>query len=315
MQKQLSSIISVFKTKRIQILTGIWIVALLCTICTSDWELFALNCGVRDLSFLAILKSFLEKACIVSGFFFVFGGRVFAIILVFSIVNGLAKRKPDYPMIVFAGLGIVLTVLPIFIISELVCLGSAVVFAIIFVVYLINSLVKRKPAYSAILTTAVATLLLLLPSILKIENSFAVSSKLPEIPYLSANKMPDFGGTYYYGDGLGFNNQLNLQPDHTCNWSTRGCTGTSQAYSGTYEYEQGYLVLTADHQLNHFVAGKPIELEKVDHPIIKHLIPICWDKRIYLIYPYQMLDFYIAVNEKKEPRNRSFGNFYLREKD
>src|SRR3989338_7636275 len=51
-------------------------------------------------------------------------------------------------------------------------------------------------------------------------------------------------GKYYFGDGTGVNNYLELSPDGNFDFKWRGCLGMYDENNGAYKIEEGILILS-----------------------------------------------------------------------
>jgi hypothetical protein len=111
------------------------------------------------------------------------------------------------------------------------------------------------------------------------------------------SSISDLVGTYYWGDGLGFNMTLNIEADGRFSFKWTGCLGTYAQSQGTATCENGTVAL------------KP-ETKSKDLPSV--LLPIRWGERLYLIEQDKLLDFCNAINQSEEPRKDIHGNVYIR---
>jgi len=123
----------------------------------------------------------------------------------------------------------------------------------------------------------------------------------PERPEPLAG-LEQIAGTYYLGDGLGFNFRLVIQPDGTFSYTWQGCLGTYAKVSGTAFLRNGELVLKPSSQ-----QGDP----RLD----TRFLPVRWGDRQYLVPSDQLLDFTNQIKRGAEPRSSSFGHVYLRKGD
>ena len=111
-------------------------------------------------------------------------------------------------------------------------------------------------------------------------------------------------GTYYLGDGLGFNFTLTLDPRGTFSYTWQGCLGTYAEASGSAFLRNGELVLEPSSKKG-----------EIDQGFDTRFLPIRWEDRQYLIPSDQIVGFTNQVNGGLEPRSDSFGDVYLRRDD
>ncbi len=112
-------------------------------------------------------------------------------------------------------------------------------------------------------------------------------------------------GKYFFGDGLGVNNHLHLTSDGNFTFQWQGCMGTYDDNEGRYMIERETLILSPQKpNIQEGFQGTPTRFSV-----------ITWGPRLYLVPEDRLLDFVNAINQGQEPRNRLFGNFYLREGD
>jgi hypothetical protein len=115
----------------------------------------------------------------------------------------------------------------------------------------------------------------------------------------------ELAGEYRFGNGLGMNFSLTIEPEGRFSYAWRGCTGFCDASLGEAKLEAGHLILKPD---------TPVAM----HTIRGHdsdLIPVRWGERLYLVPPVQRWAFCNQVNQGGEPRNHRLGGFYLRQGD
>jgi len=112
-------------------------------------------------------------------------------------------------------------------------------------------------------------------------------------------------GKYYLGDGLGYNNYLDLTPDGRFAYKWEGCLGTYDENTGGYRLEEGSLVLSPQRRsIRKSFKGTPTRF-----------LPVSWGPRLYLVPEAETLEFVNEINQGREPRNEVHGRFYLREGD
>lgn len=106
-------------------------------------------------------------------------------------------------------------------------------------------------------------------------------------------------GTYYAGDGLGFNNTVVISEDGHFTHKWTGC-------QGTYSNSAGEVGIANDALVFH--------TKDKDEQVPSKLIPVKWGNRLYLIdgADKNMLAFCNAVNQGSEPRDKLHGMFYIR---
>jgi hypothetical protein len=81
--------------------------------------------------------------------------------------------------------------------------------------------------------------------------------------------------------------------------------GLSSTILGTAEMRAGSL----------WLIGQEEEAGAKSPELASEFIPVRWDDRIYLVPKDRVSDFRREINEGREPRNRAFGTFLLREGD
>lgn len=106
-------------------------------------------------------------------------------------------------------------------------------------------------------------------------------------------------GKYFCGDGLGFNQSLEIKFDGHYEYALQGCLGKYSKHIGRIKLEEnGSVVLD----------GKGLAEPKI-------LKPIRWGSRLYLMEPSHYLEFCNDINEKLEPRKDEHGSAFLRAGD
>ena len=127
----------------------------------------------------------------------------------------------------------------------------------------------------------------------------------------SSDLIQEFSGSYYRGDGLGVNCNLEFMPDSTftIRWVADG--GGRADYSGTISVQNMKFVLEPDQN----VSMPDICLNKTYIPIFwgdrKYLLPNDDDGMTNIIVSY----FCKSVKEGWEPRTNIHGGAYLRKTD
>lgn len=143
-----------------------------------------------------------------------------------------------------------------------------------------------------------------------IKKIIVFTSLLLTIIVLSAGNgstadLSPWAGSYYLGDGLGYNNYLKLSQEGTFAYKWEGCLGTYDENTGGYRLEEGILVLSPERRsIRKSFKGTPTRF-----------LPVAWGRRLYLIPEKESLDFVNEINQGGEPRDGVHGRFYLREGD
>jgi hypothetical protein len=114
-----------------------------------------------------------------------------------------------------------------------------------------------------------------------------------------------WAGRYYHGDGLGVNVSLILAPENGFTVTWHGCLGLYDQNHGTVDWDGKRIKLSFAYDLQEGYIGHYASEYK----------PIRWGERVYLIPTDEMIEFCNAVNDGREPRNGSWGWFFLREND
>jgi hypothetical protein len=112
-------------------------------------------------------------------------------------------------------------------------------------------------------------------------------------------------GSYYYGDGLGINCSLVVEPEGRFSFNWRGCLGVYGKNEGGAKVVNDHLILTLE-QPNDSAGfgGTPTDF-----------IPVPWNDRLYLVPAKSGKGFCDGVNQGREPRDNVHGMFYLRQSD
>jgi hypothetical protein len=115
----------------------------------------------------------------------------------------------------------------------------------------------------------------------------------------------DWAGVYYAGDGMGENTSLAIAPESGYVFQWRGCLGLYDQNYGVVNWKDGQLRLSFTFENE----------RKGFRGIAPELIPVSWGSRIYLIPTDDCVGFCNEINQGKEPRNISHGNYFLRLED
>ena len=118
-------------------------------------------------------------------------------------------------------------------------------------------------------------------------------------------KSDSWAGQYYYGDGLGVNVELELAPKSGFAFTWNGCLGL-------YDMNYGHVVESGG--TIRLVPQLPNE-RKPFEGIAPEFLPIMWGDRHYLIAANEVVRFANAVNAGFEPREGSWGMFFLKRED
>jgi hypothetical protein len=113
---------------------------------------------------------------------------------------------------------------------------------------------------------------------------------------------PPWVGTYYAGEGLGFNASLTLARNAEFTFHQYGCEGTHALSSGPID---------ATAERIHLRTIVPISTRSMPG-LSEDLGLVPWGDRRYLIPDGQLKEFCNAVNAGTEPRHHSRGDFLLR---
>jgi len=106
-------------------------------------------------------------------------------------------------------------------------------------------------------------------------------------------------GSYFLGDGLGVNWTLHLDADQRFVFKWRGCLGVYATAVGTWALRDDHVALTVER-----AEGMA---EKLPH----EFTVVTWGDRTYLVS--ETKEFCKAVNEHREPLDKSWGEFFLRD--
>ena len=122
---------------------------------------------------------------------------------------------------------------------------------------------------------------------------------------LESLKDDSWAGHYYYGDGLGVNVELDLAPKSGFAFTWNGCLGLYDMNYGDVVESGGTIRLAPQLPNQH----KPFE------GIAPEFLPIVWGDRHYLIAKDEVVKFANAINAGFEPREGSWGMFFLKRED
>lgn len=118
-------------------------------------------------------------------------------------------------------------------------------------------------------------------------------------------RQDSWAGHYYYGDGLGVNVELDLAPKSGFAFAWNGCLGLYDMNCGDVVESGGTIRL---------VPKLPNE-RKPFEGIAPEYVPIVWGDRHYLIATNEVVKFANSVNAGFEPREGSWGMFFLKRDD
>jgi hypothetical protein len=115
--------------------------------------------------------------------------------------------------------------------------------------------------------------------------------------------LKDLAGDYFYGDGLGVNRGLFIDPEGTYNYTWRGCLGL---------YASAYGRISLDDEGVAFFG--PAE-EGGEGGLSLRLQVVRWGERTYLVPVDEIMKLVDGINRGDEPRTGRQGWFYLRDGD
>jgi hypothetical protein len=118
-------------------------------------------------------------------------------------------------------------------------------------------------------------------------------------------RQDSWAGHYYYGDGLGVNVELDLAPKSGFAFAWNGCLGL---------YDMNYGDVVESGGTIRLVPKLPNE-RKPFEGIAPEYVPIVWGDRHYLIATNEVVKFANSVNAGFEPREGSWGMFFLKRED
>lgn len=124
---------------------------------------------------------------------------------------------------------------------------------------------------------------------------------------LAGSNLPDWAGSYFYGDGEGVNVDLRLAPRSGVVAAWHGCLGLYDLNYGKVAWSEGKVGLRFTYPNN------PQHRGSEGFP--EELIPVRWRERHYLIPADQMIEFANAINRGSEPRKAPHGSFLLKRGD
>ena len=111
-----------------------------------------------------------------------------------------------------------------------------------------------------------------------------------------------WAGTYYAGDGLGYNLYLSVAPRNGFVYEVCGCTGR-------YDQNLGRVETSARERLSLRAEMPP--MSESTRAVADEYLFVRWGERRYLIKPSELDDFRKAVARGDEPRRRVHGRFLL----
>lgn len=135
--------------------------------------------------------------------------------------------------------------------------------------------------------------------------TFGLVALLGLAAVLAARPVPleSLAGSYYYGDGLGVNRMISIDPEGTYNYIWRGCLGVYATAYGRITLDAGGVAVLG-----------PAE-EGGEGGLSLRLRVVRWGERTYLVPEDELLEFANEINHGDEPRSGAHGSFYLREDD
>lgn len=117
--------------------------------------------------------------------------------------------------------------------------------------------------------------------------------------------LKDVAGDYYFGDGTGVNCTLKLSTRGKFSFQWRGCLGTYDENEGNFTITKGVLNITPKKpNIQEGFRGTPTKF-----------FPVTWGTRMYLIPTDDIIEFCSDVNQGREPRGWSWGQYYLQRND
>jgi hypothetical protein len=141
-----------------------------------------------------------------------------------------------------------------------------------------------------------------LTALLALSTCVTYADGPPRQSDLPRESIAALAGDYYWGDGLGFNCKLVIEPEDRFSYTWRGCLGLCSQNKGAAKLVDGQLILKPE--------------EPGEMPVFRgkstELIPVRWGNRLYLVARDQKKAFCNAMNLGEEPRDNLHGRFYLR---
>lgn len=120
-----------------------------------------------------------------------------------------------------------------------------------------------------------------------------------QAPFLSAQEVT---GSYYHGDGRGFNSHLELRADRSFDFKFRGCRGTYASSQGSWAWDDNVLVLTP------VIEEADNELKRV----ARRLVPARLGERIYLVETSEVTDFVRGIKTEHRVPELRRSDHYLK---
>jgi hypothetical protein len=117
--------------------------------------------------------------------------------------------------------------------------------------------------------------------------------------------LKDLNGTYYFGDGLGVNCTLELDPSGRFSFRWRGCLGEYDRNEGPIRMQDGFLRLEPECP----------NIREGFKGVATVLLPVRWSTRTYLIPREELPNFINEINQGGEPRDHVHGRFFVRKED
>ena len=123
----------------------------------------------------------------------------------------------------------------------------------------------------------------------------------------AGGERPSVTGAFYFGDGLGMRQHLEIYADGTFKISASGCEGASGSVHGKVHQDGNRMRLIPD---------KSIRTDMFNFAY-STLFPVNWGKRLYLVAPESMQGFCNDINMGIEPRKKLGGppDAFMREGD
>jgi hypothetical protein len=161
-----------------------------------------------------------------------------------------------------------------------------------------------------VITILGALVVLLAPSLMMKSRDASPVLPPPSLREIDPN-IAKIAGTYYRGDGLGVNWDLNLTPDGRYSFVWAGCLGV-------YEKDCGY-VRVVNGKVHLFPVKPGPEPRPEGKPWLERIPTglriVRWGTRIYLIPDEKAQDLNEAIGQGREPRTTIHGRFFLNDVD